>query len=238
LALWQAVSWLAWAPPTLLPSPIQVAEVLKDGALDGSLWVNLGVSFRRVAAGYLLGAGFGLAFGAILGFSAAVDEYVGATLDAFQQVPLYGWIPLIILLVGIDEGGKIAFVALGSFTPVFVNAREGLRQVDRRHLEVAAVYGYGRWQTFWRVAAPAAAPMVMTGLRIGLGYAWMAVVGAELLGATRGVGYLITWSRMLFQSDGVLAGVVLVALVGYLLDRALAALERRISRWRDAHGRP
>jgi sulfonate transport system permease protein len=234
LVAWQFAA--QWSQSNLLPTPAVVLGTLSDMLRDGSLFGDLAVSFRRVALGYSWGAGLGAVLGLALGFFPTLEEILGPTLDALNQVPIYAYLPLIIVFLGLGELGKVAFIAAGSFYPMLVNAREGARGVDHRHLELAAVYGYSRTQAFWRVLLPEAAPFLLSGARISLGIAWMLVVGAELFGASSGVGYLITWSRQLFQTDGVIVGILAVSATGWALDRGLKALERRLLAWRTDHG--
>lgn len=236
LLLWEVLCLTKAFPETLLVPPAQVAATLWDMLRDGSLAVNMAASLRRVVIGYLLGAGAGLALGLALGFSATLDGFVGPTLDGIRQVPLYAWMPVIILLLGIGEASKVAFVAVGAFYPMLVNTIEAVRTVDPKHLEVARVYQYGPWQTLRRVVLPSSVPLLLSGARISLGMAWMMVVGAELFGADSGMGFLMTWSRQLFQTDGVLAGVVVIGLVGLGMDLLLRRLERRLLTWRFTRG--
>jgi sulfonate transport system permease protein len=234
LGAWQLGA--QWTQSNLLPPPSVVLGTLSDMLRDGSLLGDLAVSFRRVALGYAWGAGSGALLGLALGFFPAFEEILGPTLDALNQVPIYAYLPLIIVFLGLGELGKVAFIAAGSFYPMLVNAREGARGVDLRHLELAAVYGYSRPQAFWRVLLPEASPFLLSGARTSLGIAWMLVVGAELFGASSGIGYLITWSRQLFQTDGVIVGILAVSATGWALDQGLKVLERRLLAWRKDHG--
>jgi len=235
LALWQMVSAFHLAPETLLPSPLTVAQTAVDLVKDGTLTANLAISVQRVAIGYAVGASLGLVLGLALGLLPVLEELVGPTLDGIQQVPLYAWMPLIILALGIGEVSKLAFIAVGAFYPMLLNARQGVKSVDPKHLEVAAVYGYGRWATLWRVVLPGAVPLLLAGARISLGVAWMMVVGAELFGADSGVGFMITYARNLFESDIVLLGVGVVGVIGFVMDWGLQKVEGRLLAWRTVH---
>jgi sulfonate transport system permease protein len=235
LVLWHLAA-TQWWPSNLLPPPAQVLETLLDMVRDGSLLSDLAVSFRRVALGYAWGAGTGLALGLALGSYDGLAEILGPTVEAVNQVPIYAYLPLIIVLLGLGELGKVAFIAAGAFYPMFLNARAGARNVDPRHLEVAAVFGYTRVESLWRIRLPEAAPYLLAGARVSLGVSWMLVVGAELFGASSGIGYLITWSRQLFQTDGVVVGIVVVSATGWALDLGLRWIERRTLAWRPGHG--
>lgn len=228
---WHFLAVSGWFPPTVLIPPLTVLQTLRDLSDTGELWIHLGWSLRRVGVGFAVGGGIGFAIGGLLGVSKRFESWVGPTLDALKQVPIFAWAPLMILVFGIEESSKVAFIAVACFYPVLLATRQGVAGVQKRYLEVAEVFGLSRAQAFRRVALPSALPPIITGVRQSLGLAWLAVVGAELLGAESGIGYLMTWSRQLFQMDGVLGGVMLVGVVGIAINSALEFLERRFVHW-------
>lgn len=231
LLAWHFLAVSGLFPPTVLIPPMTVLRTLGDLSASGELWVHLGWSLRRVVLGFALGGGIGFALGGLLGVSRRFESWIGPTLDALKQVPIFAWAPLLILLLGIEESSKLGFIAVACFYPVLLATRQGVAGVQRRYLEVAAVFGLTPWQSFRRIALPSALPPIVTGVRQSLGLAWLAVVGAELLGAESGIGYLMTWSRQLFQMDGVLGGVLMVGAVGIAINSGLEFLERRFVHW-------
>lgn len=232
LALWYLAAHLEWIPPQVLPTPEAVATTLGDLYRSGELWSNLQVSALRVAGGFAIGLAGGLTLGAAMGLSPRFRDYVYPTFNAFSQVPVLGWLPLLMLLVGIDEALKIILIAKASLVPIAINTCKGIHNVPVRYLEVARVLKLTRGQTLWRVVFPAAAAPIWNGIRYGLTHAWLALVVVELLASSEGLGYLIVYGRQLFQLDLVIAAVIVVGAVGFALDKGLALAEGAVLRWR------
>jgi sulfonate transport system permease protein len=203
---------------------------LRDLAATGDLSSNLVFSFARVAIGFALGAVAGLGLGAAMGLSPTVDRLLRPTFMIVSQVPVLGWLPLLMLLLGIGEALKIAIIALAAFTPVTLNTLNGIRNVPEKLVEVARIYGFTRWQLIRKVVAPSTVPPVFTGLRFGLTHAWHALVAVELLASTEGLGYLMVWSRQLFQLDVMMAVILVIGAVGFGMDKVLAGGEALLNR--------
>ncbi|HYN58413.1 MAG TPA: ABC transporter permease [Rubrivivax sp.] len=230
--LWWLSAEREWIAPQVLPHPGEVGRALQEALLSGALWDNLRISAWRALGGFAVGAGLGLLLGAAMGLSPTAKDYLYPLFKAFAQVPVIGWLTLLMLLVGIDEALKIILVAKAAAVPVAINTLEGIESVPSRWVEVARICGYTRPQLLRHVVLPAALGPIWTGLRYGLTHAWLALVVVELLASSEGLGFMIVYGRQLFQLDVVLAGVVVVGFVGYALDRALAAVEARLGRWR------
>lgn len=229
---WWLTAEHGWIAPQVLPHPQDVWRALQEAVASGALWDNLLISAWRALGGFAVGAGLGLLLGVAMGLSPTTKDYLYPSFKAFAQVPVIGWLPLLMLLVGIDEALKIILVAKAAAVPVALNTLKGIEGVPRRWVEVAQVFGYSRAQLLRHVVFPAALGPIWTGLRYGLTHAWLALVVVELLASSEGLGFMIVYGRQLFQLDVVLAGVVVVGLIGYALDRALAAIEARLGRWR------
>lgn len=232
LALWALAARFGWVAPQVLPPPGDVAAALHELIASGEIWPHTLVSLQRVLGGFALGLGAGLALGTAMGLSPLLKDYLYPSFKALAQVPVLGWLPLLMLLVGMDESLKYLLIAKAALVPVTLNTLKGLENVPSRHIEVAKVLGYGRWQLLRRVIFPAALAPLWTGLRHGLTHAWLALVVVELLASSEGLGYLIVYGRQLFQLESVLAAVVVVGLFGWALDRGLAGIERRLLGWR------
>ncbi|PIF27216.1 sulfonate transport system permease protein [Acidovorax sp. 56] len=232
LALWQLSSVLGWVPEQVLPPPAAVFKTFFDLAATGELWDHLRISMVRVFTGFGIGLGAGLALGVAMGLSPSFRDYVFPLFKAFSQVPVIGWLPLLILLVGIDEGLKFLLIAKAALVPVAINTCQGIQNVPQKLVEVAQAYGFTRWQMLRKVVFPAATAPIWNGVRYGLTHAWLALVVVELLASSEGIGFLIVYGRQLFQLDVVLAAVLAVGIVGFVLDRALAATETWLLRWR------
>ena len=232
LALWQLSAVNGWVPDQVLPPPGVVFSTFADMAASGELWSHLSISLVRVFSGFGIGLAAGLLLGAAMGLSSTVRDYVFPLFKAFSQVPVIGWLPLLMLLVGIDEALKFLLIAKAALVPVAINTCQGIQSVPNRFVEVAKVYGFTRWQMLTRVVFPAATAPIWNGVRYGLTHAWLALVVVELLASSEGVGFLIVYGRQLFQLDVVLAAVLAVGIVGLALDKVLARTESWLLRWR------
>ncbi|GLS16326.1 ABC transporter permease [Hydrogenophaga electricum] len=234
LALWQLSSVLGWVPEQVLPPPAQVFQTFGDMLASGELWDNLWISLVRVFTGFGIGLVVGLALGTAMGLSPTVRDYLFPLFKAFAQVPVIGWLPLLMLLVGIDESLKFLLIAKAALVPITINTCQGIQGVSNRFVEVARVYRFNRWQLLTQVVLPAATAPIWNGVRYGLTHAWLALVVVELLASSEGIGFLIVYGRQLFQLDVVLAAVLAVGIVGFAIDKLLALTEARLLRWRRA----
>ncbi|MBQ1764975.1 MAG: ABC transporter permease [Aquincola sp.] len=232
LALWWLAAQHEWIAPQVLPSPEAVAATLAESARSGELWAHLQVSLLRVLGGFGVGLAGGLLLGVAMGLSPTVKDYLYPTFKAFSQVPVLGWLPLLMLLVGIDEALKIILISKAALVPIALNTYKGIQGVPTRYIEVGRVLRFSRWQMLSRVVFPAALAPIWNGVRYGLTHAWLALVVVELLASSEGLGYMIVFGRQLFQLDVVLAAVVVVGAVGVLLDKLLALVEQRLLGWR------
>ncbi len=201
---------------------------------DGTLAAHLAASAARVARGFGIGATVGLALGTALGVSATFRAWVQPTLLAVHQVNIIAWIPLLVLALGIDEALKTAAIAYASVLPVAVNTARGIAGVPAPWLELGRAHQLRRHEIVARIAIPAALPSLFTGLRSGLGAAWISLVAVEMVASSEGVGFMVVWGRQLFQLELVLAAIVVIGSVGLGLDLALSAIERRLRQWQRA----
>jgi sulfonate transport system permease protein len=226
---------LGWSSGHLLPPPSEVLRTLANLAEQGLLG-HVFASTARVLIGFGLGAALALLAGTSVGLSPRVARMLDPTVQALRAIPSLAWVPLLLLWLGIDEWPKIALIAIGGFFPVYMGVVSGLRDVDRKLVEVARLASLTNFQLVRRVLLPAALPAIMTGLRNGLSLAWMFMVAAELIAATRGLGYLLTDGRETGRADIVLAAILLLALLGKLTDSAMQVFENRWLAWRDTFG--
>ena len=232
LVLGEAAPRLGWISPGLLPPPSTVLQTLWNLG-PATLATHIGASAARVAAGFSLGALLAVAVGALVGLSRLGERLLEPSFQALRAIPSLAWVPLLLLWLGIDEAPKIVLIAIGAFFPVYMGVASGFRDVDRKLVEVARMARLSPLALARRVLLPAALPAVLTGLRNGLSLAWMFMVAAELIAASRGLGYLLTDGRETSRADIVLAAIVLLALLGKLTDSAMQWLESRLLSWRD-----
>ena len=230
LAVWYGVTAAHWLPEQILPAPGAVLAAFETLVQYGDLVRNLGISLGRVAYGFGAGTLAGLLLGAGMGFSDSIARFVRPTFLAIAQIPILAWLPFFMLLLGIGEALKIVLVAKAVFTPVTLGTCAGIRAVPERYLELARVLGLSRAHTLRSVVLPAALPQLFSGFRYGLTHAWLSLVAVELLASFEGVGYLMVYSRQLFQLDVMVAVMLVIGLIGLLLDRALALGEARLRR--------
>jgi sulfonate transport system permease protein len=234
LGLWAVSAARGWLPPQVLPSPGDVWQGLVDMWRSGDLVRHASISLLRVVYGFSAGAAAGLALGIAMGLSRRVEDYVKPLFTAFAQVPTLGWIPFLMLLVGIGEGLKILVIAKAAFVPMVLNTSSGIRNIPPGYFEVAAAFRFNRFQLLRHLVLPAAVPPIFTGVRYGLTHAWLALVAVELLASSEGLGYLLVWGRQMFWLDTVMIAMIAIGVVGFALDKATATVERRLLRWRIA----
>ncbi|MBD8804652.1 MULTISPECIES: ABC transporter permease [Pseudomonas syringae group] len=224
---------IGWLPSYQMPAPSEIVMTLSDLA-EGSLWKHIGASLLRVLSGFAIGASLALLFAAWVGLSREAEAYLEPTFAGLRSIPSLAWVPLLLLWLGIGETSKIVLIAIGAFFPVYLNGVAAIRGIDRKLVEVGQMYGFSRYRLTRRILLPAALPGLFTGLRSGMSLAWMFLVAAELIAATKGLGYLLSDGRETSRPDIVLAAIVVLAGLGKLSDGLLARLERRCLSWRDA----
>jgi sulfonate transport system permease protein len=231
LVLWQVLSDAGLILSVILPSPVKALEALWRIIKDGTLLIDLKTSGFRVLTGYLWGAFLGVFFGMLCGFSKIIERFFKPLVDIMRQIPLYAWIPLIILWFGIGETSKYVIIGNGVFVPVFINTFQGVRGVSNDYIEVANALELKRRKLILKVVFPSALPSIFTGLRLGAGMAWMAVVASEMLGGLTGLGYGMMLSRDYLSSDKLIALMAVVGLLGFLCDKIIRLIERISLSW-------
>ncbi len=232
LPLWILGTDQGWLPEQILPRPSDVWHTFIDMLSSGELAQHARFSLLRVLYGFAAGAGAGLVLGSAMGLSQTVDDYVRPLFTAIAQVPALAWIPLAMLLLGIGEALKIVVIAKAAFVPVVMNTSAGIGNVPRSLVEVGEVFRFTPLQTLRYIVLPGAIPPIFTGLRYGLTHAWIALVSVELLASSEGLGYLLVWGRQMFWLDTVLVAMIVIGLIGFVSDKGLAIVERRLQRWR------
>jgi sulfonate transport system permease protein len=231
LLIWEGLCRFGFIRVTILPAPSTILTTLWSMLKSGELVRHLGISIFRVLQGYAIGAAFGIVMGIMVGLSRKVDQAFVIIFGLLRPIPIIAWMPVLILWLGIDEGSKITVIAIGSFWPVLLNVVDGIKNVDKKYLEVARVLEKSKFETLTKIILPSALPSIFTGLRVGIGIAWMCVVGAELIAASSGIGYLIMYSRELLQSDVMFVGVFSIGITGLLIDKILLIIEARFLKW-------
>lgn len=236
LALWWVASTEGWVSAQVLPQPDWVLQTFLDLVGNGDILSAAIVSFRRIAEGFLIGASLGFLFGLLIGKSKTADAYLGPTFRALAAVPSLGWLPILILLLGIEESLKIVILAKACFVPMAVSTAEGARNVPKGLTEVADVLRLRASTRFFKLTIPAIAPFIASGVRLSLSQAFVSLIVVEMLAGTDGLGYMMVWGRTLFQLDIVIVGMIVVGVVGFALDFLLKRAEILIRKGSGANG--
>ncbi len=236
LAWFWATDGAHLVPAHQLPSPKAVLRTAGDLLQGGELARHVGASVQRVLLGFSLGAAVAVLLATGVGLSRTTERAVDPALQAVRNVPSLAWVPFLLLWMGIDELPKVTLVAIGAFSPVYLNLVAGIRQTDRKLVELGQVLELGGLRMVRHIILPAALPSLLTGLRIGLGQAWLFLVAAELIASTKGLGFLLIDGQNSARADVMLVGILLLALLGKGSDAALRLVERRLLVWTDGFG--
>ena len=235
IALWQISSSVGWLSSRALPAPVDVGIAFWTLAASGDLWVHVKVSAARALSGLAIGGGLGLALGLLTGSVRWAETLLDSTIQMVRNIPALAMIPLVILWFGIDESAKLFLIAVSVFFPIYLNTFHGIRNVDPGLIEMARTYGLTRWQLYTQVILPGALSSILVGLRFSLGLMWVILIVAETISAQAGIGYLTMNAREFLQTDIVLVGILLYALLGKAADLFAKGLERYWLRWQPGY---
>jgi len=235
LLAWEFATRAGTLSSRVLPEPLAVVKAAWQLIQSGEMWADVKVSAWRALAGLLVGGGLGLMLGLATGLFKTLDILLDSTIQMVRNIPVLATIPLVILWFGIDESAKLFLVALGVFFPIYINTYHGIRSVDRGLIEMARSYGLSGWPLYREVILPGALPSILVGLRFGLGLMWVTLIVAETISAQSGIGYMTMNAREFLQTDVVLVGILLYALLGKLADLLAKWLERVLLRWHPAY---
>ena len=214
IGIWQVASMTGLLESRVLPAPTAVVSASWGLLVSGELWKHVQVSAGRAIIGLLIGGGLGLFLGLLNGSSKVASTLLDTTLQMIRNIPALALIPLVILWFGIDESAKLFLVAIGVFFPIYINTYHGIRSVDPQLIEMGKSYGLTRWQLYKEIILPGALPSILVGLRFALGLVWVLLIVAETISAQAGIGYMTMNAREFLQTDVVLVGILLYALLG------------------------
>jgi sulfonate transport system permease protein len=235
LVVWQAAAQLGWLSTRILPAPLDVVKAAITLALSGELWSHVWTSTWRALAGFVIGGGLGLGLGLLTGSFTKAETLLDSTIQMVRNIPPLALIPLVILWFGIEEKAKLFLVSLGVFFPLYINTYHGIRSVDKGLIEMGRSYGLSGWQLYREVILPGALPSILVGVRYSLGLMWVILIVAETIAADAGIGYMTMNAREFLQTDVVLLGILLYALLGKLADVLAKGLERYWLRWHPGY---
>lgn len=236
LAIWWAVAALQLVSPLFLPPPGQVLHKLiaiagPQGFMDATLWQHLAASLTRIVIALLAAVLLGVPVGIAMGLNPTVRGILDPLIELYRPVPPLAYLPLMVIWFGIGETSKILLIYLAIFAPVAMSALAGVKSAQQVRIRAAQSLGASRAQVLWLVILPGALPEILTGLRIGLGVGWSTLVAAELIAATRGLGFMVQSAGEFLATDVVLAGIAVIAIIAFLLELGLRALQRRLTPW-------
>jgi sulfonate transport system permease protein len=230
---WESAVALGWNDGRLLPPPSRVLATFAALASSGELASHIEATLGRVALGFLLGVVSGTVLGALTGTSELARRLFDPTLQALRNIPSIAWVPLFILWFGIFETSKVLLIAAGVFFPIYLGLSAAILDLDRKLVEVGRIFRLSRPAMIWRMFLPATLPSYFIALRNGLGLGWMFVVAAEFMGASSGLGFLLTDGQMTGNTPVILAAIIAFAILGKLTDWGIVSLGRRVLRWQD-----
>lgn len=236
LVIWWAVAAAHWVSPLFLPAPGQVLNKLLtiaslQGFMDATLWQHLAASLGRIVVALLAATIIGIPVGIAMGLSPTVRGILDPLIELYRPVPPLAYLPLMVIWFGIGETSKILLIYLAIFAPVAMSALAGVKSAQQVRIRAAQSLGASRTQVLWLVILPGALPEILTGLRIGLGVGWSTLVAAELIAATRGLGFMVQSAGEFLATDVVLAGIAVIAIIAFSLELGLRALQRRLTPW-------
>jgi NitT/TauT family transport system permease protein len=228
---------------SLVPPPSEVAKELWDLAFGGiyddaysqTLYVHLLASMSRVYGGFALALLVALPLGLMIGRIPFVRKLLDPTLQVLRPIPVTAWLPLAMILFGLGPKSAFFLVCLGAFYPILVNTIFGVRSVDPRLFEAASMLGCQGTAQFYRVVLPASLPAIFTGLRLGLGFAWVVIVVGEMTGVQTGLGAIIMEARQLSRTEIVISGMIVIGIAGFISDRLVVLLGQWLLRWSPSH---
>jgi NitT/TauT family transport system permease protein len=242
IAIWQVVGSRP-GMQAMIPSPTLVLSAWYDWVFTqpagmslnpylGTWWSNVEYSGVRVIQGFALAMVVGIPLGLMIGWNKMVATMADPMVQVLRPIPITAWLPFSIAVFGIRDLGSISLIFVGGFFAIVVNATQGARDIDKNLVRAARMMGADSWTLLRRVVLPAALPNIFTGMRIGLGIAWTAVVAAEMVAVKSGLGYVLWDAYYIGRMDIVFADMASIGIMGYLSDRLIILAERRVLRWR------
>lgn len=238
VVVWEVAARSGLLSPQVLPAPTKVLATAQELVQEGRLLSDLGVSLLRAAVGFAIGGLIGFSLGTLVGFSRLAEALVDRSVQMVRAIPFLALLPLVIVWFGVDEGGKVFLVALGVSFPIYINTVLGIRQVDPKLLELGRVTGLSNGTLVRRIVLPGALPSILTGVRYALATAWLALVVAETIATSSGIGFLAMDAREFLRTDVIVLAIVIYALIGISADGVTRWLERRFLAWHPNYARP
>lgn len=231
LVLWQASSTFGWVNASVFPPLDQIIVALWNAIASGALVDDIAISLQRSGIAFVAAVGLGIPLGLFMGQVRAVERALDPLLQFFRQTSALALYPVFILLLGLGETSKVFVIFWATLFPILLSTIGGVKEVDRKLIEMARTYGAGSLQTFSRVVLPASMPAIFVGLRLSATTALLLLIAAEMIGANKGIGFQVMNAQYNFQIPLMFAAILLLALLGLAANAALVLLQRRLCRW-------
>ena len=236
LSIWTIVTEMGLISSYILPSPLKVIDSFIKMVQSGEIFEDIYISFVRVIKGFLIATLCAFILAMVRIVLPKYSDYYESIVQFLKNVPPLSLISLLILWFGIGETTKIGIIVLTSFFPIYLNTVKGFVSCDKKLLEVEQVYGYSKANSFLKIRLPYAMSDILVGMRIGLGYSWRAIISAEMIAASTGLGHMILFAQQMSRTDKVIVGILVIGVVGYLTDRLFAFIIDKTLKGADTNG--
>lgn len=234
--VWWLVTTMGWVKPLFLPSPQAVlgkfVNVWQNGFTNTPFLEHVGISAARVFGAFVLACLIGIPLGIGMGMSPFVRGIFDPPIEFYRPIPPLAYLPLMIIWFGIGEMSKVLLIFLSVLAPVALGARAGVRSAAIEQIHAAYSFGASRWQVMSQVILPSALPEILTAMRIGIGFGWTTLVAAEMVAATKGLGYMVLTASQFLQTSTVIMGIIVIAIIAYAFDMLMRFIERRVVPWK------
>lgn len=236
LFVWWMFTAMGWVKPLFLPSPQAVfgkfINVWQNGFTNTPFLEHVGISAARVFGAFLLACLIGIPLGIGMGMSPFIRGIFDPPLEFYRPIPPLAYLPLMIIWFGIGETSKVLLIFLSVLAPVALGARSGVKSAAIEQIHAAYSFGASRWQVMSQVILPSALPEILTAMRIGIGFGWTTLVAAEMVAATKGLGYMVLTASQFLQTSTVIMGIFVIAIIAYSFDMLMRFVERRVVPWK------
>jgi taurine transport system permease protein len=236
LLIWWAATTFGWIKPLFLPSPQAVfrkfLDIWANGFTNTPFLEHVAVSAARVFGAFFLACLVGIPLGIAMGISPLARGIFDPPIEFYRPIPPLAYLPLMIIWFGIGEMSKVLLIFLSVLAPVALGARAGVKSAAIEQIHAAYSFGATRWQVMRHVILPAALPEILTAMRIGIGFGWTTLVAAEMVAATKGLGYMVLTASQFLQTSTVVMGIIVIAAIAYAFDLLMRAIERRVVPWK------
>lgn len=236
LFIWWLVTALGLVKPLFVPSPVTVVakfvSIWQNGFTNTSFLEHVFISTVRVFGAFLLACAIGLPLGLAMGMSPLIRGIFDPPIEFYRPIPPLAYLPLMIIWFGIGETSKVLLIFLSVFAPVVLGARSGVKSAAIEQIHAAYSFGATRWQVMRHVILPSAMPEILTAMRVGIGFGWTTLVAAEMVAATKGLGYMVLSASQFLQTPVVIMGIFVIAIIAYAFDLLMRFLERRLVPWK------